>query len=58
MPDTATVLRLTKTMLKKGFILLPEGAAAEVLSFTPPLVIRRRELDGACDALFQLIEKL
>jgi 4-aminobutyrate aminotransferase-like enzyme len=57
-PDTATVLRLTKTMLKKGFILLPEGAAAEVLSFTPPLVIRRRELDGACDALFQLIEKL
>ncbi len=57
-PDTKTVLRLTKVLLERGFILLPEGECAEVLSFTPPLIIGRRELDGACDALLQLIEKL
>jgi 4-aminobutyrate aminotransferase-like enzyme len=57
-PDTATVLRLTKAMLKRGFIVLPEGAFAEVLSFTPPLVIRSRELDSACDSLLQLIKKI
>ena len=57
-PDTRTVLRFTKVMLKRGFVLLPEGACAEVLSFTPPLVIRRRELDDVCDALLQLIKTL
>ncbi len=57
-PDTRIVLRLTKQLLAKGLIALPEGAHSEVLSFTPPLVIRRQQLEDACDILAGLISKL
>ncbi len=57
-PATKTVLALTKTLLKRGILVLPEGERAEVLSFTPPLVIGRRQLDTACEVLAQLVENL
>ena len=43
-PATRRRCRRIKEMLRAGFILLPEGAHANVLSFTPPLTITRAQL--------------
>ncbi len=40
-------MRVIKEMLRRGFILLPEGARGNVISFTPPLTISRAELAAA-----------
>ncbi len=44
-------MRIVKDMLRRGFILLPEGARGNVISFTPPLTISRTELTAAVGAL-------
>jgi len=49
--DPRLVMRVIKDMLRRGFILLPEGARGDVISFTPPLTIRRAELAAAVAAL-------
>ncbi len=54
-PATTVALGLIKTMLRRGFILLPEGEHSNVLSFTPPLTISKRQLAQAVDALAQAI---
>ena len=43
-PATREVLGLIKTMLRRGFILLPEGEHAHVISFSPPLTISEKQL--------------
>jgi 4-aminobutyrate aminotransferase-like enzyme len=50
-PATLATLQIIKTMLQAGFILLPEGAAGNVISFTPPLTISRAELARTVAAL-------
>ncbi len=50
-PAGAMTLRLIKEMLRRGFILLPEGEAGNVISLTPPLTIRRAQLKSAVQAL-------
>jgi 4-aminobutyrate aminotransferase-like enzyme len=50
-PATALALEVVKSMLHEGFILLPEGAASNVIAFTPPLTISRAQLDRALAAL-------
>jgi 4-aminobutyrate aminotransferase-like enzyme len=50
-PATTAALGLLKTMLHRGFILLPEGEHANVLAFTPPLTISERDLARAVRAL-------
>jgi len=50
-PDTAGCLKIIKEMLRRGFILLPEGEAANVISMTPPLTIRRGQVKAAARAL-------
>jgi 4-aminobutyrate aminotransferase-like enzyme len=50
-PATAAALGALKAMLRRGFILLPEGEHANVLSFTPPLTISERDLAAAVRAL-------
>ncbi len=52
-PATEVVLRIIKSMLHQGFILLPEGASANVISFTPPLTISKEQLREAVSKLFQ-----
>ena len=54
-PATLTTMRVIKTMLRRGFILLPEGEAGNVISFTPPLVITRRELARTITALQEVL---
>ena len=43
-PATETTMRVIKEMLHRGFILLPEGGHANVISFTPPLTITKAQL--------------
>jgi 4-aminobutyrate aminotransferase-like enzyme len=56
-PATAEALHVIKAMLRRGFILLPEGATANVVSFTPPLTIATRDLRRALAALGDVLEE-
>jgi 4-aminobutyrate aminotransferase-like enzyme len=50
-PATGAVLSLVKTLLRRGFILLPDGEHSNVISFTPPLTISESQLHEAVNAL-------
>lgn len=50
-PATKLCLALTTQLLKQGFIFLPEGEHSNVLGFTPPLIIPKRQLDRAVKAV-------
>lgn len=50
-PATATVIGLMKRLLKLGYLVLPEGDASQVLSFTPPLTLHRRDMTRFLKAL-------
>lgn len=50
-PATQAVLRVIKSLLHRGFIFLPEGEHSNVISFTPPLTITKRQLQLAVTAL-------
>ncbi len=54
-PATQIVLHTIKQMLQRGFILLPEGEFAEVISLTPPLTITLPELKRTVKALQQCL---
>ncbi len=54
-PATVAALSILKTMLHRGFILLPEGAHSNVISFTPPFTISQTQLRAAADALAELL---
>ncbi len=51
LPATEKTLRVIKEMLHRGFILLPEGEHANVISFTPPLTISEAQL---CETVLEL----
>jgi 4-aminobutyrate aminotransferase-like enzyme len=53
--DGGLVMRAIKEMLRRGFILLPEGARGNVISFTPPLTISRSNLSEAVCALKEVL---
>jgi 4-aminobutyrate aminotransferase-like enzyme len=55
-PATGQVIAVLKGMLQKGFILLPEGEHSNVISFTPPLVIHKTQLDRTVSVLERLLE--
>ena len=55
-PATAQALDCIKRLLHRGFILLPEGEHANVISFTPPLTITKRDLRNAVEALGVALE--
>jgi 4-aminobutyrate aminotransferase-like enzyme len=50
-PATEIALSAIKSLLKRGYIFLPEGEYANVISFTPPLTITKPQLAGAVAAL-------
>lgn len=50
-PAPRRALALVKTLLRRGFIFLPEGDPPNVISFTPPLTISARQLRTAVAAL-------
>jgi 4-aminobutyrate aminotransferase-like enzyme len=57
-PATEEALRLIKTMLCAGFILLPEGEHSNVISFTPPLTISEAQLKTTVSALKKALSGL
>jgi 4-aminobutyrate aminotransferase-like enzyme len=56
-PDGARAMQVIKTMLRKGFILLPEGEHGNVISFTPPLTITKSQLAEALEALAKILNE-
>jgi len=54
-PATEDAMRIIKKMLRRGFIMLPEGEHANVLSFTPPLTITKTQLAKAVAALTEVL---
>ncbi|MEI7730565.1 MAG: aspartate aminotransferase family protein [Verrucomicrobiota bacterium] len=50
-PATQLSLAVIKDMLQRGYILLPEGEHANVISLTPPLTITQRQLKSTIAAL-------
>lgn len=57
-PATEFVIRILKAMLRRGFILLPEGAHSNVIAFTPPLVINKRQVLECVRSLEEVIRQL
>jgi 4-aminobutyrate aminotransferase-like enzyme len=57
-PATDVVLNLISAMLRRGFLLLPEGEQSNVLSFSPPLTITEGQLDQTVGVLQSLLEQL
>jgi 4-aminobutyrate aminotransferase-like enzyme len=56
-PATEATLKLVKAMLRRGFILLPEGEHSNVISFTPPLTISPSQLQATVNALGELLAR-
>lgn len=50
-PAPAAALQVVRAMLQRGYILLPEGDAGNVVGIVPPLTITRPQLDDAVAAL-------
>ncbi|HYE32842.1 MAG TPA: aminotransferase [Methylomirabilota bacterium] len=55
-PATAQCLGLIKRLLHRGFIFLPEGEHANVLAFTPPLIVTTAQLGAAVRAVQEELE--
>jgi 4-aminobutyrate aminotransferase-like enzyme len=54
-PDTSTALNAIKKLLHRGYIFLPEGEHANVISFTPPLTISKAQLAKAVAELKKVL---
>jgi 4-aminobutyrate aminotransferase-like enzyme len=54
-PATQLALDAIKKLLHRGFIFLPEGEHANIVSFTPPLTISRAQLNAAVRALREVL---
>jgi len=55
---TQPALATIKTMLHQGFILLPEGEHANVISFTPPLIISENQIKSAMTHLCSVLSRI
>jgi len=53
-PATTEVLHAIKTLLHRGYLLLPEGEHGNVIGFTPPLTITQAQLKSAVRALAEV----
>ena len=54
-PATELALGAIKALLRRGFIFLPEGEHANIISFTPPLTITQAQLAKAVAALAEVL---
>jgi len=57
-PATAETIQLMKSLLHRGFILLPEGEHSNIIAFTPPLTVTEAQLSGAVRAFSAELEGL
>lgn len=56
-PAGGLALRVADAALRRGVLLLTEGPRANVLAFTPPLVITEAQLDFAVDVVEEELER-
>ncbi len=54
-PATTETFSAIKTMLQRGYILLPEGEHGNVISFSPPLTITKAQLAKAVNELKKVL---
>ena len=54
-PATTAATQIIKKMLRRGYILLPEGEYANVISFTPPLTITKAQLQRTVKTLADVL---
>ncbi len=54
-PATVEAITAMKEMLRRGYILLPEGEHSDILSFTPPLTITAAQLRRAVRELHDVL---
>jgi 4-aminobutyrate aminotransferase-like enzyme len=54
-PAGEAVMPVIKAMLRRGFILLPEGAHGHVISFTPPLTITESQIARTIEHLAEVL---
>jgi 4-aminobutyrate aminotransferase-like enzyme len=57
-PATQPALAAIKTMLHRGYILLPEGEHANFISFTPPLIISENQIKSAVTSLGKVLSRM
>lgn len=55
-PATEETLQIIKCMLRRGYILLPEGEHANVITFTPPLTITEDQIRRTTAELQQALD--
>ena len=53
-PATTRALKIIKAMLRRGYVLLPEGEDSSVISFTPPLTITKAQIDLCVEKLREI----
>ena len=56
-PAADIALSVIRRLLDDGFILLPEGAPANILSFTPPLTVGKSHITKLIRALGRALEE-
>ena len=54
-PATDAAMQAIKAMLRRGYIMLPEGEQGNVISFTPPLTITKAQLAKAVNELKKVL---
>jgi 4-aminobutyrate aminotransferase-like enzyme len=54
-PATDAAMQAIKAMLRRGYIMLPEGEFGNVISFTPPLTITKAQLAKAITELQKVL---
>jgi len=54
-PDSSGAIRVVEEMLRRGFILLPDGVEANVVTLSPPLTITEPELLRALSEIADVI---
>ena len=54
-PATDAAMQAIKAMLRRGYIMLPEGEFGNVISFTPPLIITKAQLAKAVAELQKVL---
>jgi 4-aminobutyrate aminotransferase-like enzyme len=54
-PATDATMQAIKAMLRRGYIMLPEGEFGNVISFTPPLTITKAQLIKAVNELKKVL---
>jgi 4-aminobutyrate aminotransferase-like enzyme len=57
-PAGNITFQTVKAMLRRGYILLPEGEHGNVISFTPPLTINEAQLNSVVQALTAVLRQL